>query len=118
MSVVVKRAREAPSGSDGQRVLVDRIWPRGIARKDLRLDDWLRELAPSAALRKWFAHDPGKWDGFKERYARELEGQEKTLEDLASRARNGRITLVFDARDTEHNNAVALKEQLERRMAR
>ncbi|MDX6750717.1 DUF488 family protein [Geminicoccaceae bacterium 1502E] len=118
MTVAVKRAQEEPARNDGQRVLVDRIWPRGIARKDLRLDGWLKELAPSSGLRKWFGHDPEKWDEFKKRYERELEEQEKAVGELAERAVHGRLTLVFAARDTEHNNAVALKEHLERRRRR
>jgi uncharacterized protein YeaO (DUF488 family) len=114
MQIELKRAYEPPAPSDGRRVLVDRIWPRGIARAALRIDAWLKELAPSSGLRKWFGHDPGKWQEFKERYARELDGRADALAPLLEMANAGRLTLVFGAKDTEHNNAVALKEYLER----
>ena len=118
MSIEVKRAYDPPARSDGYRVLVDRIWPRGVTKEDLGVDAWLKDLAPSTDLRKWFGHDPKKWDVFKERYGRELEQQADALEQLLAQARAGQITLVFGARDTEHNNAVALKEHLERRLKR
>jgi uncharacterized protein YeaO (DUF488 family) len=116
MKIDVKRAYERPAKSDGRRILVDRVWPRGIARDDLQIDAWLKDLAPSADLRKWFRHDPAKWDEFRKRYARELEQKSDLLQDLAATARAGHVTLVFSAKDTEHNNAVALKEHLERRL--
>jgi uncharacterized protein YeaO (DUF488 family) len=118
VSIEVKRAYDPPARSDGYRVLVDRIWPRGVTKEDLGVDAWLKDLAPSTGLRKWFGHDPKKWDEFKTRYARELEQHGEALAQLAERARAGRVTLVFGAKDTEHNNAVALKEQLERRLKR
>ena len=118
MSIDLKRAYDPPTRSDGYRVLIDRLWPRGITKDDLQVDVWLKDLAPSADLRKWFGHDPKKWDEFRKRYARELEPHSDALEQLAERARAGRVTLVFGAKDTEHNNAVALKEQLERRLKR
>jgi uncharacterized protein YeaO (DUF488 family) len=116
MPIDLKRAYEPPAKSDGRRILVDRVWPRGIARDDLRIDAWLRDLAPSTELRKWFGHDPRKWEEFKERYARELEQRSDALDDLVAQARAGHVTLVFGAKDTEHNNAVALREHLERRL--
>jgi uncharacterized protein YeaO (DUF488 family) len=116
MSIDLKRAYDAPATSDGCRILVDRLWPRGIAKDDLRVDAWPKDLAPSAGLRKWFGHDPKKWDEFKKRYARELEQRSDALEQLAERAKAGRVTLVFGAKDTERNNAVALKEQLDLRL--
>jgi uncharacterized protein YeaO (DUF488 family) len=118
MSIVLKRAYEPAAQNDGYRVLVDRVWPRGVTKDALRIDAWLKELAPSAGLRQWFGHDPAKWAEFKQRYARELEARSEQLEELAERARRGRVTLIFGARDTERNNAVALKEQLERRLTR
>jgi uncharacterized protein YeaO (DUF488 family) len=118
MSIDLKRAYEPAAQNDGYRVLVDRVWPRGVTKDALRIDAWLKELAPSAGLRQWFGHDPAKWTEFKQRYARELEACSEQLEELAQRARRGRVTLVFGARDTERNNAVALKEQLERRLTR
>jgi len=113
MSIDLKRAYDPPAKGDGYRVLVDRVWPRGIARDDLQVDAWLKELAPSTNLRKWFGHDPRKWDEFRKRYARELGQHSDALATLAEKARDGRLTLVFGARDIEHNNAVALKEHLE-----
>ena len=114
MTIDLKRAYDPPAKSDGRRVLVDRIWPRGIARDELRIDAWLKDLAPSPTLRKWFGHDPRRWEAFKERYARELDERPDVLAQLVEQARAGRVTLVFGARDAEHNNAVALKEYLER----
>ena len=112
--IKVKRAYDAPDDGDGYRVLVDRIWPRGVKRETARLDAWLKEIAPSTELRKWFGHDPAKWDEFQARYRAELEApdQHKTLEELLAHARRGAITLVYGARDTEHNNAVALRDTL------
>jgi uncharacterized protein YeaO (DUF488 family) len=118
MTIALKRAYDPAAPGDGRRILVDRVWPRGVARDDLRIDAWRKDLAPSTALRKWFGHDPKKWDAFKERYGRELEQHADALEELLAQASAGQITLVFSARDTEHNNAVALKEHLERRLKR
>jgi len=118
MSIGLKRAYEPPAGSDGYRALVDRVWPRGITKDALRLDAWLKHLAPSPALRTWFAHDPEKWEEFRARYFRELDGQGPAIEELARRAREGRLTLVFAAKNAERNNAVALKDYLERRLRR
>ena len=116
MPIDLKRAYDAPARSDGRRILVDRVWPRGIAKDDLQIDAWLKDLAPSTGLRKWFGHDPAKWAEFKKRYALELEQRSEALEELVEKARAGHVTLVFGAKDTEHNNAVALREILERRL--
>ena len=116
MPIDLRRAYDPPAKSDGRRILVDRVWPRGIARDDLQIDAWLKDLAPSTALRKWFGHDPAKWDEFRKRYARELEQRSEALEALVEKARAGHVTLVFSAKDTLHNNAVALREHLERRL--
>ncbi len=116
MKVDLKRAYDPATESDGRRILVDRVWPRGIARDDLQIDAWLKDLAPSSELRRWFGHDPAKWDEFRKRYARELEQRSDALGELVEQARAGHVTLVFGARDIEHNNAVALKEHLERRL--
>ena len=110
----LKRAYDAPARSDGCRVLVDRVWPRGVSKKELRLDDWLKDLAPSAGLRKWFGHDPAKWGAFKGRYFRELDKRPEAVERLVGRSREGTLTLVFGAKDIHYNNAVALKEYVER----
>jgi uncharacterized protein YeaO (DUF488 family) len=116
MTIDLKRAYDPPAKSDGRRILVDRVWPRGIAKDVLQIDAWLKDLAPSTELRKWFGHDPAKWDEFKKRYDRELEQRWEALEELLETARAGHITLVFSAKDTKHNNAVALREHLERRL--
>jgi uncharacterized protein YeaO (DUF488 family) len=111
--IQLKRAYDAPAEADGTRFLVDRLWPRGIKKEDLRIDGWLKEVAPSDDLRKWFGHDPDRWEGFQERYAKELDEKSDALEPIREAARQGDVTLVFAARDTEHNNAVALKAYLE-----
>jgi uncharacterized protein YeaO (DUF488 family) len=115
MTIQLKRARDPASQSDGCRILVDRIWPRGIRKERAQIDLWLRELAPSAALRKWFCHDPSKWAEFKKRYFVELDERIPVVEKLVERARERQVTLVYSARDAEHNNAVALREYLGRR---
>jgi uncharacterized protein YeaO (DUF488 family) len=112
----VKRAYEAWSDDDCQRILVDRVWPRGLRKAELLLDDWIKEIAPSPGLRRWFQHDGAKWDEFKRRYFRELDGRPEVLEDLLQRLGEGVITLIFGARDTRCNNAVALKEYLEQKV--
>jgi len=113
MPISVKRAYLAPEDHDGYRVLVDRIWPRGLSKESLRLGAWLKELAPSNELRRWFGHDLQKWEEFRNRYWQELEKRPEELQKLLTQAGEKRITLVFAARDEEHNNAVALKEFLE-----
>jgi uncharacterized protein YeaO (DUF488 family) len=114
MGVRLKRAYEAPEPSDGYRVLIDRLWPRGISREAAHLDEWARELAPSSELRRWFGHDPARFDEFRKRYLRELVAQEEKLRELGGRAREGTVTLVYAARDSEHNDAVVLAEALSR----
>lgn len=111
----LKRAYEPPSPDDGARILVDRVWPRGLPRQALQLDDWLKDLAPSSGLRRWFGHDPDRWDAFRERYFAELDGAGAALERLRAKLRSGKVTLVYGARDERHNNAVALKQYLEAR---
>jgi uncharacterized protein YeaO (DUF488 family) len=115
MAVRLKRAYEPAERSDGYRVLIDRIWPRGVSKEQARLDEWARELAPSSELRRWFGHDPAKFEEFRRRYRDELAAQEEKLRELRGRARNGTLTLVYSARDTEHNDAVVLAELLRRR---
>jgi uncharacterized protein YeaO (DUF488 family) len=111
--IQVKRAYEPPSKNDGTRFLVERLWPRGVKKENLQVEDWLKEVAPSSELRQWFQHDPAKWDEFRRRYFRELEKNPDAWQPLLARARRGRVTLVYSAHDTEHNNAVALKQFLE-----
>jgi len=115
MEIRIKRAYEDAARSDGPRILVDRIWPRGVAREDADLETWLKELAPSTELRKWFDHDPEKWSDFRQKYLKELKKSEAAadLKELQTIAKeHKRITLVFAAKDTEHNNAVALRDFL------
>ena len=112
VSVRLKRAYEPPSPSDGYRVLIDRLWPRGVARANARLDEWAQELAPSTELRRWFGHDPARFAEFRRRYLEELSAQEDKLSELRGRARETTLTLVYGARDTEHNDAVVLAELL------
>jgi uncharacterized protein YeaO (DUF488 family) len=113
-AVVIKRAYEPPASDDGYRVLVDRVWPRGVTRDALQLDEWARELAPSTALRKWFGHDPARWQEFRQRYLKELRSgaYADLLAHLSTRAATGRVTLVYSARDTEHNQARVLADVL------
>jgi uncharacterized protein YeaO (DUF488 family) len=112
MDVRLKRAYEPAASSDGYRVLIDRLWPRGVKREEAQLDEWARELAPSAELRRWFGHDPEKFAEFRRRYTDELAAQEQKLRQLRRRARERTLTLVYGARDTEHNDAVVLAEIL------
>ena len=112
MSVRLKRAYEPPAPSDGYRVLIDRLWPRGVARANAGLDEWAKELAPSTELRRWFGHDPARFAEFRQRYVKELSAQEEKLRELRGRARGATLTLVYGARDTEHNDAVVLAELL------
>ena len=111
--VRIKRAYDPPERGDGRRLLVERLWPRGVKKESLDVEGWLKDVAPSAELRRWFNHDPKKWDKFRQRYFRELEKHPGAWEPLLARARHGRVTLVFSASDTQYNNAIALKQFLE-----
>lgn len=113
LEIKLKRAYEAPAKNDGRRILIDRVWPRGIKKEELRLDGWKKELAPSTNLRKWFGHDPERWEEFQKRYRRELDEQPDAIAELLSLCRGGPVTLVFGAKDTRHNQAVALRDYLE-----
>jgi uncharacterized protein YeaO (DUF488 family) len=112
----LRRVYEPPVPEDGRRVLVDRLWPRGVTKEAARLDDWRREVAPSAELRRWFGHDPARWPEFRRRYRQELEANPEPLEPLLDAARRGPLTLVYAARDERHNQAVVLRELLEERL--
>ena len=107
-----KRVYEPAAKSDGARVLVDRVWPRGITKEKAALDLWLKEIAPSTALRKWFGHDPARWDEFRKRYGKELDGNAEAVAQLKDMIAKGPVTLVYSAHDAEHNQAVALLDYL------
>lgn len=109
----VKRVYEPPARADGARFLVERLWPRGMKKEALATKAWLKDVAPSDALRRWFAHDPAKWDEFRRRYFAELKGSEDALRPILEACARGNVTLLYSAHDTEHNNALALKEYVE-----
>ncbi len=112
--IQVKRVYDPPDAKDGVRFLVERLWPRGIKKEALQMQDWLKDVAPSGELRRWFSHDPAKWREFQQRYFKELDGHREAGQPLLQAARRRNVTLLYSARDTEHNNAVALKEYLEK----
>jgi uncharacterized protein YeaO (DUF488 family) len=111
--VKIKRVYDPASRDDGKRILVDRLWPRGVRKEDAKIDQWQKEIAPSNELRKWFGHDPARWQEFRKKYVGELEGKSELMEGLRAESRKGMITLLFAAKDTTHNNAVVLKELIE-----
>lgn len=111
-NIRLKRAYDRPVAGDGKRVLIDRLWPRGVKKADAAIDDWMKELAPSTALRKWFGHDPSRWNEFRRRYLKELQQHSEELDRLRTLAQQGPITLVFSARDEAHNDAVVLRDLL------
>jgi len=114
MDVRLKRAYEPAEAADGYRVLIDRLWPRGVSRERATLDDWQKELPPSTELRQWFGHEPSRFEEFRRRYIEELHDKRPRLAALRRRARDGTLTLVYSAHDTEHNDAVVLAEVLRR----
>ena len=112
MKISIKRVYEPPAKEDGKRILVDRLWPRGLTKEKAAIDLWLKDIAPSAALRKWFAHDPGKWQEFQKRYHKELKENKGAVSIVKEEAKNKTVTLVYGAKDEVHNDAVVLKEFL------
>ncbi len=112
----IKRAYEPYARQDGKRFLIDRLWPRGIKKEKLRFDGWLKDIAPSSALRQWFGHDPAKWSEFQKRYRAELRSHPDELKTLLDAARHGDITLLYSAKDEEHNDAVVLRKFRESKM--
>ena len=114
--IKLKRAYESASADDGTRYLVERLWPRGVTKQALRLDAWLKDVAPSDGLRRWFSHDPAKWKEFRRLYTAELNASGDAWKPILEEARRAQVTLVYSAHDTAHNNAVALKEYLEARL--
>jgi uncharacterized protein YeaO (DUF488 family) len=116
--ITLKRAYDPVSRTDGTRFLVERLWPRGVSKRKLTVDAWLKEVGPSTELRKWFSHDPEKWDEFRRLYFRELDSQPEAWQPIVSATRRGRVTLVYSSHDTRHNNAVALQEFLREKARR
>lgn len=112
--IKLKRAYEKPARDDGERILVERLWPRGLTKQRVKIDLWLKDVAPSAELRRWFGHDPDKWDEFRRRYQKELKDKSDLLKLLKRKAESGAITLIYAARDEEHNGALVLKGFLEK----
>ncbi len=108
-NVKLKRVYEPAAADDGARILVDRLWPRGVSKERAAIDQWMKEIAPSTELRKWFGHDPARWEEFRQRYAQEVRQHGELLDQLRSLARQGQLTLVYAARDEEHNDAVELR---------
>lgn len=113
--IQVKRAYDPPSHDDGVRVLVDRLWPRGLSKAKASIDLWVKEVAPSKTLRRWFNHDPEKWSEFRRRYAAELDEKRAAVAALLGAVKRGRVTLLFGSEDPDHNNAVALQSYLSNR---
>ena len=118
MGIAIKRVYEAPAEGDGYRVLIDRLWPRGLKKEAVAMDVWAKELAPSTELRQWFGHDPARWDEFRQRYAAELAESADVWQALARRSAKEPVTLLYGARDEEHNDAVALKALMEQWLRR
>jgi uncharacterized protein YeaO (DUF488 family) len=115
MNIQIKRVYEEPSKEDGKRILIDRLWPRGLTKEKASIDLWIKEIAPTTELRKWFGHEEDKWDGFKKRYKQELQKNFESVEQLIQELKSGMVTLVYGAKDTEHNDAVVLKEYIEQK---
>jgi uncharacterized protein YeaO (DUF488 family) len=111
-TIRLKRVYDPVARTDGTRILVERLWPRGISKATLNLNAWLKDVAPSTELRQWFGHDPSKWSRFRTKYFRELETQRDSWKPIVSAAKRGTVTLVYSSHDTEHNNAVALRQYL------
>jgi uncharacterized protein YeaO (DUF488 family) len=111
--IVLKRVYDPAASTDGDRILVERLWPRGIKKTALKLEAWLKDIAPSTPLRRWFSHDPQKWQEFRRRYFYELKSKAEALKPVINAAKRGRVTFLYSSHDTEHNNAVALKDYVE-----
>ena len=112
MAIAIKRVYEEPDRADGMRILVDRLWPRGLSKEKAQVDLWLKDIAPSTELRKWFSHDPDKWTEFQARYRKELKSKAELLAELREKAAKGQVTLLYGAKDEVHNEAVVLKKLL------
>lgn len=114
MTIHIKRVYEAPDPADGKRILVDRLWPRGLTKEKARVDLWLKNIAPSGELRQWFGHDPAKWPEFQKRFVAELDANNEATDQLREQLKSSHVTLVYGAKDELHNNAVVIKEYLEK----
>jgi uncharacterized protein YeaO (DUF488 family) len=114
--IEIKRVYDKPEESDGFRILVDRLWPRGLSKQKAKIDLWLKDIAPSNELRKWYEHDPEKWPEFKERYYNELKDKKELVDSIIEKARKGTVTLLYGTKETRLNNATALKEYIETRL--
>ena len=112
MNIQLKRVYEEPGDTDGKRILIDRLWPRGVTKAKAQIDIWLKDIAPSTELRTWFGHDPSKWDDFKKRYKNELKNNSEAVSKLREQMSQGKVTFVYSAKDKEHNDAVVLAEYL------
>jgi len=115
MKIQMKRVYDEPSEADGQRILIDRLWPRGLSKAQAKVDLWLKAIAPSTPLRQWFGHDPEKWEEFKQRYTDELDQNSEAVAQLRALLAHGTVTLLYGAKDKEHNDAVVLQEYVEKR---
>ncbi|HUX35820.1 MAG TPA: DUF488 domain-containing protein [Candidatus Paceibacterota bacterium] len=113
--IKIKRVYEKAAKEDGERILVDRLWPRGLTKRKAGVDLWLKEIGPSTELRKWFGHDPERWSGFKTRYMRELKAKKELLDIVKNKSKRSTVTLLYGAKDTEHNEALVLKKYLDTR---
>jgi len=117
VGIRIKRVYEPPEGADGYRILVDRLWPRGLKKDKAKIDLWMKDIAPSNELRKWFGRDPNKWEEFKTRYFEELDARRELAEDIAERAQKEPVTLLYAKKDEQHNNAVCLKDYIEAKLS-
>jgi len=115
MKIQMKRVYDEPSDTDGTRILIDRLWPRGVSKAKAKVDLWLKAIAPSTPLRQWFGHDPGKWEEFKKRYKDELDDNSEAVAQLRALLAQGTVTLLYGAKDKDHNDAVVLQEYVEKR---
>ncbi len=116
MRLKIKRAYTEADPGDGTRILIDRLWPRGVTKEKARIDLWMREIAPSSELRKWFGHDPEKWTEFQKRYLDELKNNQEMVDSILDMAKDGPVTLVYSAKDEQHNDAIVLLGLLDRKM--
>ena len=116
MTIFLKRVYEKPASEDGKRILVERLWPRGLKKEEAKIDEWIKDVAPSTELRKWYSHDPAKWTDFKKRYWKELDAKKDVVSSLAKESHKSKVTFVFGSKEEKLNNANALKEYIETKL--